>query len=207
MHSNIDERQRQTADRLRRFAIDSQLPYAWPEFQRRARLRAAAAAGRSRAKLSNVSVAAALLLLVGTLALVSRTHSPAVTAHAGTHAAAQRVETGESRPEEAGLAAGRDRTAGPERASETAGDPLARARVAERWLASLPPEPVIVRFGTRVAVTGLEDRIAQLDDLLTAANFDDVHPVHRQALQQERGRLITTLAQVRLAEALAANAP
>jgi len=50
-------------------------------------------------------------------------------------------------------------------------------------------------------------RIAQLDDLLTAANFEDVHPVHRQALQQERGRLITTLAQVRLAEVLAANAP
>jgi hypothetical protein len=76
----------------------------------------------------------------------------------------------------------------------------------ERWLASLPPEPIIVRFGTRVAVTSLEDRIAQVDDLLTAANFEKVQPARVAALQQERGVLVKSLAQVRYAEALAANA-
>jgi hypothetical protein len=77
---------------------------------------------------------------------------------------------------------------------------------AERWLSSLPPEPVVVRFGTRVAVTSLEDRIARVDDLLTAANFEGVQPAHVAALQQERGVLVKSLAQVRYAEALAANA-
>ena len=77
---------------------------------------------------------------------------------------------------------------------------------AERWLSSLPPEPVIVRFGTRVAVTSLEDRIAQVDDLVTAANFEGVQPARVAALQQERGVLVKSLAQVRYAEALAANA-
>ena len=77
---------------------------------------------------------------------------------------------------------------------------------AERWLSSLPPEPVIVHFGTRVAVTSLEDRIAQVDDLVTAANFEGVQPARVAALQQERGVLVKSLAQVRYAEALAANA-
>ncbi len=77
---------------------------------------------------------------------------------------------------------------------------------AERWLSNLPPEPVIVRFGTRVAVTSLEDRIAQVDDLLTAANFEGLQPAHVAALRQERGVLVQSLVQVRYAEALAANA-
>jgi hypothetical protein len=77
---------------------------------------------------------------------------------------------------------------------------------AERWLSNLPPEPVIVRFGTRVAVTSLEDRIAQVDDLLTAANFEGSQPARIAALREERGVLVTSLVQVRYAEALAANA-
>ena len=91
--------------------------------------------------------------------------------------------------------------------AESLSDGDARTRVAERWLASLPPEPVVVRFGTRVAVTSLEDRIAQVDDLLTAANFEDVPPARVTALQRERGLLVSSLVQVRYAEALAANAP
>ena len=46
--------------------------------------------------------------------------------------------------------------------------PAPSAGTAERWLASLPSEPAMVRVGTRAAVMGLEDRIAQVDDLLTA---------------------------------------
>jgi len=85
-------------------------------------------------------------------------------------------------------------------------NPVSDSMAAERWLASLPPEPVIVRFGTRVAVTSLEDRIAQVDDLLTAANFEAVQPASVAALREERGVLVKSLAQVRYAEALAANA-
>jgi hypothetical protein len=52
-------------------------------------------------------------------------------------------------------------------------------------------------------VTGLEDRIAQLDDLLSAERLDQAAPARLLALQQERTRLVGTLAQVRYAERLA----
>jgi len=74
----------------------------------------------------------------------------------------------------------------------------------ERWLASLPSEPVIVRVGTRAAVIDLQDRIAQLDDLLGGAR---VGAAERATLQQERSRLLGTLVQVRYAETLADGPP
>jgi len=79
----------------------------------------------------------------------------------------------------------------------------AKAAVMERWLESLPSEPAVVRVGTYAAVTGLEDRIAQLDDLLSAERLDQAAPARLLALQQERTRLVGTLAQVRYAERLA----
>ena len=80
-----------------------------------------------------------------------------------------------------------------------------RTKDAEQWLASLPPEPVVVRFGTRMAVTQLEDRIAQVDDLMSIASASQVAPARLDALRQERGRLVKSLAQVRYAETLAAD--
>jgi len=74
---------------------------------------------------------------------------------------------------------------------------------AERWLESLPSEPAVVRVGTHAAVTGLEDRIAQLDDLLSEERLDQAPLARLVALQQERTRLVGTLAQVRYAEELA----
>jgi hypothetical protein len=73
----------------------------------------------------------------------------------------------------------------------------------ERWLASLPEEPAVIRVGTRAAVTGLEDRIAEVDDLLSAEGTEPVQPARLAALQRERTRLVRTLAQVRYAETLA----
>ncbi|MFZ1904893.1 MAG: hypothetical protein WAU56_05825, partial [Steroidobacteraceae bacterium] len=74
---------------------------------------------------------------------------------------------------------------------------------ADRWLASLPSEPLLVRVGTRAAVTTLEDRIAQVDDLLSAQRADRAPPAHLLALQQQRLQLVDSLAQVRYAETLA----
>jgi hypothetical protein len=79
----------------------------------------------------------------------------------------------------------------------------ARPEVMERWLAGFPEDPALVRVGTRAAVTGLEDRIAQLDDLLSAARLERAQRARLDALQQERTRLLGALVQVRYAETLA----
>jgi len=79
------------------------------------------------------------------------------------------------------------------------------AGAAERWLASLPREPAIVRVGTRTDVLRLEDRIAQVDDLLTAGRAQQLQPARLVALQRERAHLVTALARVRFAETLAAD--
>ena len=77
------------------------------------------------------------------------------------------------------------------------------APVAEaRWLASLPNEPVVVRVGTRAAVAGLEDRIAQLDDVLSEARVEGTQPAKLQPLEEQRARLVSSLVQVRYAETL-----
>jgi len=59
-----------------------------------------------------------------------------------------------------------------------------------------------VRVGTRAAVAGLEDRIAQVDDLLSVARIEQARPARLAALQQERTRLVGALLQVRYAETL-----
>lgn len=84
-------------------------------------------------------------------------------------------------------------------ASETA----AATAAMEHWLANQPREPALVRVGTRAAVMGLEDRIAQVDDLLSAERLEQGPAARLVALQQERTRLVGTLVQVRYAERLA----
>ena len=79
----------------------------------------------------------------------------------------------------------------------------AQPEVMERWLAGFPQDPALVRVGTRAAVNGLEDRIAQLDDLLSAARLERTQRARLDALQQERTRLLGALVQVRYAETLA----
>jgi hypothetical protein len=82
--------------------------------------------------------------------------------------------------------------------------PIVEARVdaEERWLASLPSEPVVVHVGTRAAVAGLEDRIAQLDDVLSEARVEGTQPAKLAPLEEQRARLVNSLVQVRYAETL-----
>jgi hypothetical protein len=92
--------------------------------------------------------------------------------------------------------------------SSTAGDVIdSRSEEIETWLASLPREPAVVRVGTRAAVAGLEDRIAQVDDLLTLVSLEDGRAERLAALKQERVRLVGSLAQVRYAEVVASDSP
>jgi hypothetical protein len=79
----------------------------------------------------------------------------------------------------------------------------AAPQAVEHWLAGLPDDPALVRVGSRAAVTGLEDSIAQLDDLLSAERVERAQPARLDALQQERARLVGALIQVRYAETLA----
>jgi hypothetical protein len=95
--------------------------------------------------------------------------------------------------------------AGP--ASGESGIAARRSRAIESWLAALPKEPAVVRVGTRAAVAGLEDRIAQVDDLMTSVRIDGERPDRVADLQRERLRLVGSLAQVRYAEVVASQSP
>ncbi|MBV9346032.1 MAG: hypothetical protein JO341_05185 [Gammaproteobacteria bacterium] len=76
------------------------------------------------------------------------------------------------------------------------------------WSAQPPAgEPVLVHVGTHAAVERLQDRIARVDDLLSAERTEGADPAQLVALQRERSRLAGTLAQVRFAEALAYRLP
>ncbi len=180
MHSDLDPRHQQRITRLlRNLPADAQLPCGWKEFQRR--VQEHEAARRQGLHWGLGAVAASLLIIVSGIVLLSR---GGVVDGARTRAGMSvHVPT---RPE---LPVSTD----------------SRTQDAEQWLASLPPEPVVVRFGTRMAVTQLEDRIAQVDDLLSIASASQVAPGRLDALRQERGRLVKSLAQVRYAETLAAD--
>ncbi len=172
MQSDLDK-SGVVAQLLRELPPEAAQPYGFGEFQRRARERARA--GRTLA--GGQAVAAVAVVAVGVLAVSLRLSAPAPRQPASPVAPAA---GGTSEP----------------------GARAARADFADRWLASLPPEPAVESIGTRAAVTGLEDRIAQVDDLLSAARLGE-QPGELALLQQERTRLIGTLVQVRYAETLA----
>jgi len=162
---------------LRELPNDAARPYDWSELQRRARERACVRRERAGSR----TLAALAAIAVGVIAVSLRFDERL-----------QRLP----RLQESGA----DRVA----ASDEAAPPsAARTEVLERWLASLPEEPALVRVGTRAPVTGLEDRLAEVDDLLTAERIDEARPARLLALQQERRQLVSALAQVRYAESLA----
>lgn len=80
--------------------------------------------------------------------------------------------------------------------------PPSGAEVSEAWNVGPAHDPALVHVGTHAAVLGLEDRIAQVDDLLSAARAAQAPPAGLHALQQERNRLAGALLQVRYAETL-----
>ena len=158
---------------LRALPQESPQPYDWTEFRRRA-LR------RRRAKTAYAAIAAALFLVVVGIAAWTR---------------ATRSDSPES------IGSQSPRIAGPAASGSPAGVD-SRADAAERWLVSLPSEPVVVRVGTRAAVAGLEDRIAQIDDFLSAARVEGTQPAKLVAVEEQRARLVNSLVQVRYAETL-----
>jgi hypothetical protein len=174
MHPDLDQ-QRSLARRLREMPDEAAQPYDWSEFQRRsgARTRPGQRLAGGRA------LAAASVLALGVVAVWTRLGgwSPAP-------------------PRPASVAAAR-------LAPEATQSLAAHTAAMEHWLASLPSEPAVVHVGTRAAVTGLEDRIAQVDDLLSAERLDQAQPARLLALQQARTRLVGALVQVRYAETLA----
>jgi hypothetical protein len=171
---------------LRELPHEPAPPYGWSEFRWRAEQRAVSRRSRAGSR----SRAALAAIAVGIVAFSLRLGEPLRTAlhrsdSAGAHSSAP---------------------AGTSGVDET---PLETARadsgteVLERWLASLPDEPALVHVGNRAAVTGLEDRLAEVDDLLTVERVDQARPARLLALQRERRQLVSSLAQVRYAETLA----
>ena len=84
---------------------------------------------------------------------------------------------------------------------------LQRASAAERWLASEPDDEPVVQVSTYLAVTALEDRIASVDDQLSAERLGNRQGARVRALQLQRAQLVDSLAQVRYAELLASEVP
>jgi hypothetical protein len=164
---------------LRELPQDAARPYTFGEFQRRAEQRMRA--GRSRA--GGQALAATVVVALGVIAFSMRLHAPVTVATPDltTPSAAASVA-----------------------AAPQASAAAARPENLEHWLARLPSDPAVVRVGSRAAVNGLEDRIAQVDDLLSAARAQD-SPQQLMLLQQERTRLVGTLVQVRYAETLSDN--
>lgn len=178
------EQQHDIVRRLRSLPQEIRQPYDWAEFRRRARERASANERRGVNEMRRVAIAAALILaVVGVAAWVRLTRSSAP----------------ESTMSPPGIESAQMREA------LVAGELDERAALAERWLASLPREPIVVHVGTRAAVAGLEDRIAQLDDVLSAARVEGTQPAKLAALEEQRVRLVNSLVQVRFAETLVAE--
>jgi hypothetical protein len=191
------EKQQVVAQRLRALQDETPAPYGWEEFRRRSYRRVASP--RAGASPRYAAFAAALVLLIAGIASWSRLTNPRATSESGTVAGGNALAEGGGAPAERDVR----EDAGPDGARTATPDTPADA--ADRWLASLPKEPVVVHVGTRAAVAGLEDRIAQLDDLLSAERVLGTQPARLTALQHERARLVSSLVQVRYAETLAAE--
>jgi hypothetical protein len=192
MHSDLDPKHIQAetpaadiAHRLRDLPTDLRPPFDYEEFQRRAREQSSP---HRAVKWQHAAAAGGIVTVLAAFAVWSRFGQ---VEDDFAVSAASAVESVNPLP------------------MFTVVDPMsaARARAAENWLSNLPAEPAIVRVGTRYAVANLEDRIAWVDDALTDERLEGVNPAQLAALQQERVRLINSLAQVRYAETLAAQVP
>jgi len=205
--------------RLRDLPAQAEPPYDWQEFRRRQRARVWQR--RSRVRWEHAGLAAGVTVLIAGLAFWVRSdRQPATTAHVPSGVSdAARLEaprgtadsTSSQESTEQMRAINADANAAITAAVHAAVAAqlaaLERSHESQQWLNSQPAEPALVRVGPRLAVANLEDRIAWVDDALTDARFSRASDSRVQALQQERDRLINTLAQVRYAEALVAHAP
>ena len=170
---------------LRALPEVTQQPYGYQEFEERALARERTARGAT----GGTRLLAAAVVAVAVIAILWRLTALAPEAPLSTRGSGAGAALPERSPPQVGA------------------DADARTIEQERWLASLPREPALVHVGARAAVMGLQDRIAQLDDLLSSERNARAQPARLQALQQERARLVGTLVQVRYAETLADNLP
>jgi hypothetical protein len=179
MHTDLDPQTEAIVNRLHQLPDEMQPPCDWQEFHRRAQH--CSTVRRKRLNWTPVAITAlALVIVVVGVVVWNRSRELPSIAAQESAARMQSIDT----------------------ASNTD-----RAQAIQSWLATLPQEPVVVRVGTRAAVAGLEDRIAQVDDLLTSVRLEGARPDGVVALQQERARLVGSLAQVRYAEVMAAQSP
>jgi hypothetical protein len=207
MHTDLDRPSGAIGEALRRLRTEEAPPYDWQEYRKRSR---DSQRPRRIVDWRHAAVAAALALVVGGAAAWFSIEKATPGAAASTALQINTSPTGTQ------TRLGGDR---PVPISQPAGgvqtdvDPLvvqasiARSRALEEWLASLPREPAVVRVGTRAAVAGLEDQIAQVDDMLTSARLAGTRPDRLETLQRERVRLVGSLVQVRYAEVVASGSP
>lgn len=221
------------ARQLRELPSEAAPPYDFAEFRRRSRERPST--GRQWITWPHAAAAAGLTAFVAAMALLGTGRGPAANddvgpANSSSQAAAIAPHDSSDSPRNVGEPGGSSasrRTAGvstsdagaPRSAalapsaptgsavasSAGSGDPFEQARAAREWLARQPAEPALVRAGPRLAVANLEDRIAWFDDALTDQRLHGASPAQLKVLQQERARLVSSLAQVRYAEALVAG--
>jgi hypothetical protein len=177
---------------LRELPSDAAPPYDFAEFRRRGRERSASK--RQIITWPHAAAAAGLTAFVAAMAMLAT--------GGGTKPIADGSES-HGAPTVASVTP----PGAPESASPSGSniDPAEQARVAREWLARQPAEPALVRAGPRLAVASLEDRIAWFDDALTDQRLHGASAAQLQVLQQERARLVSSLAQVRYAEALVAD--
>ena len=183
MHTDLDTQTGAIGNRLRQLPDETLPPCDWQEFERRAQHRSSVRRKRLNGTQVAITALALVMVVVGVVVW-------------------NRIDAGRDLPS---IAAAQE-SAAPMQSIDAASH-AARAQAIESWLATLPEEPVVVRVGTRAAVAGLEDRIAQVDDLLTSVRLEGARPDGVVALQQERARLVGSLAQVRYAEVMAAQSP
>jgi hypothetical protein len=213
MHDSIEQTNGQTQaciQRLRNLPPETMPPYNWQEFQRRS-LRHSAAANDAM-DWRPIAAAAAFLLFVCAIAIWGRVGGGGRHVVADSGAVEDGAATWMRDAEPSASYTDRvwqadTKGSGTPAGSARADDTAPRTRAIESWLATLPREPAVVRVGTRAAVAGLEDRIAQVDDLMTSIRIDGVQPDRVVALQRERLRLVGSLAQVRYAEVVASESP
>ena len=188
---DIDPLSTAVGERLRALPEQNAEPYDWEEFRRRTPGAVRGGGRRASAAVLSLRAAAAILLLAGATALAAwMWGGPARPAHLS-------AETGAS---SSTMAAAGQRGAH--------FDPVeARTRAMEGWLARQPAEPAMVRVGAYATEAGLEDRIAELDDLLTTARAEGVGSARLSPLEEQRARLVSSLVQVRFAETLVSELP
>jgi hypothetical protein len=167
-------------------------PYDWAEFRRRSGNRALPRKGSNVITWPYAAAAAGLTAFVAAMAMLGT--GTGSSGGDGDERALTTVNANSS-----GAAQPNTRAA-----NSDVGAAASQARETREWLARQPAEPVVVRAGPRIVVARLEDRIAWFDDAMTEERLHGASSDHIQVLQQERARLVSSLAQVRYAEALAA---